>query len=344
MFQRISLRYRLLIIPSIAILGFVAIAVLQALFGQEVTRLGNSIRGFVFGIRVQASLIDLSRAFQDAANEENLERLEATEELHDQIIAYMESAKSYDTFDLTEVEQMEATFSQYYSLASDTTRAMIQASIDGDILSEQMLTGIRGMRDLQAQVETQIRELSKQQEEGNLEEDFVNLTEQLEQLQQQQNSAQTLIYFISGAAGIILALMSWLIFQSVNQPISQAVTVADSLSQGNMNTAVKVESDDEIGRLLQSMQAMLGYLREMSDVASAMATGDLRGQIDPRSEDDLFSRAFRDTLENLREMIGRVKEAADAVAGSANEIAGSSSQITSGAESQSASADETLSI
>ncbi len=343
MFQRTSLRYRLLIIPAIAILGFVAIIVLQVLFGQDVARLGNSIRGFVFGIRVQATVVDLKRAFQDAANEENLDRLAETEALRDQIIAYLENAKGFTTFDQAQIEELERTFIEYYSLAKDSTQEMIQVAVEGGILSQDLLAGMTQMNVMLAEFETQVRALSEQREEGNLDEDFVNLEAQLAELQDKQNNAQNLIYLISGAAGIILALSAWLIFQSVNQPISQAVTVADSLSQGNMNTTVKVDSDDEIGRLLLSMQEMLVYLREMADVASAMATGDLRGQIEPRSEDDLFSRAFRDTLENLREMIGRVKEAASAVAGSANEISGSSSQITRGAESQSASADETLS-
>ena len=343
MFQRISLRYRLLIIPAIAILGFVAIIALQILFGQTVTDLGNSIREFVFSIRVQSTLVDLSRAFQDATNEENLERLAETETLREQIVLYLESAENIETFDQSQVKELERTFGEYYTLAKATTEALIQGSIEGSILSQELLSDIRGMNDLQASLETQVRAFLQQREEGNLAEDFVKLEAQLGELQQNQKRAQNTIYIISGVGGIILALVAWLIFQSVNRPISQAVTVADLLSQGNMTTTVEVTSDDEIGRLLQSMQAMLVYLREMSDVASAMATGDLRGQIAPRSKDDLFSRAFRDTLENLREMIGRVKEAADAVAGSANEISSSSSQITSGAESQSASADETLS-
>ncbi len=343
MFQRIRLRYRLLIIPVIAIVGFVLIIGLQILFGQQVTELGNAIRGFVFGIRVQAALVDLGRAFQDAASEENLERLAETEALRQEIAAYLANAKEFPNFDRAEVEVLETTFGEYYNLGRDTTEAIIQVTIEDGILSQDRLAGIQRKNELQEKLKFQVKELSEQQEEGDLAENFVNLEEQLDRLQESQSGAQMIIYVISGAAGIILALAAWLIFRSVNQPISQAVTVADSLSQGNMNTEVVVESDDEIGRLLQSMQAMLGYLREMAGVASAMATGDLRGQIDPRSEDDLFSRAFRDTLENLREMIGRVKEAASAVAGSANEISGSSGQITRGAESQSASADETLS-
>jgi methyl-accepting chemotaxis protein len=68
------------------------------------------------------------------------------------------------------------------------------------------------------------------------------------------------------------------------------------------------------------MQRMVAYLREMAQFADAIATGDLRSQIEPRSQSDLFSRAFRDMSENLREMIGRVKQAASEVASASNDI------------------------
>ena len=370
MFQRISLRYRLLVIPVIAILIFVGIIVQQLQFGRQVTELGNSIRGLVFGIRVlvfdirvQAALLDLGRTFQDAVDEESEELLDDAQGLRDQILAYIENARTYPNFD---VDALEGSLRQYYGVAEETTRAMIRAKSEETVLSPDEARGITQMLELHQQLKSQVRDLSShrrdddgegdpaegegeqesapgEQRPGELDGDFVNLEQQLDQLQQSQSDAQNRFYFISAAGGLLLALIAWLVFQSVIRPIGQAVRVADSLSQGNMNTTVEVASDDEIGRLLQSMKTMLAYLREMSDFASAMATGDLRGKIDPRSEDDLFSRAFRDMSENFREMIGRVKEASGAVAGSANEISSSSAQISRGAESQSASADETLS-
>jgi methyl-accepting chemotaxis protein len=171
-----------------------------------------------------------------------------------------------------------------------------------------------------------------------------HLRNELDELSRRQNQAQ----LIMGAAGlglmVALVVMALLLYKSINKPVNRAVFVADQLSQGNMEVTVDIgDHQDEIGRLLLSMNSMLGYLREMADFAGAIATGDLRQQIEPRSEADLFSRAIRDMSENMREMIGRVKEAAHAVAQAANEISVSSAQITRGAETQSASADETLS-
>jgi len=339
MFQRISLRWRLLIIPGIAILGFVSTIVLQLLFGQQVRVLGDSIQGFVFGIRVQAALQEMQRTFERATREEDRDLLIETEAQRDQIMTYLHSAKS-SNLDPIQIDQVENTLVDYYQTATEYTNGFFES---GGGYTQENLERIGKMGDLQKELVLQVKVLSSQSKDGDLDQSFVNLEEQLGTLQQSQNRAQTLLVVISFAASAVLGLVAWLVFRSVNQPVSQAVRVADALSQGNMTTTVVVDSEDEIGRLLMSMRSMLEYLREMSRVAEAMATGDLTAQVDPRSTDDLFSRAFRDMSENLREMMGRVKEASGAVAGSANEISSSSSQITRGAESQSASADETLS-
>ena len=143
---------------------------------------------------------------------------------------------------------------------------------------------------------------------------------------------------------VLLGVAAWLLLNSVNQPINSAVQIADRLSQGDMNTSIADDDrTDEIGRLLNAMRRMLVYLREMAEFAGAFATGDLRSRVEPRATSDQFAISFRDMSENLREMIGRVKVAAGEVAGASTQIAASSAQISKGAESQSASADETLS-
>lgn len=171
-----------------------------------------------------------------------------------------------------------------------------------------------------------------------------NLNQELDALTRQQTKDRQVLFAFSLVVLVILGVAAFLLYSSVTRPISRAVTIADQLSQGNMETSFEADDrDDEIGQLLISMHKMLTYLKDMAKLAGDFATGDLRAQIDPRSQADLFSRAFRDMAENLRDMIGRVQVAAGQVADASSQIAASSSQITTGAESQSASADETLS-
>lgn len=172
----------------------------------------------------------------------------------------------------------------------------------------------------------------------------IKMNTELDALVERQKSAQYKTLGLSVVVFVVMMFVAFLLYSSVSQPITRAVHIADQLSQGNMEAQFESEErNDEIGQLLIAMRDMLIYLREMSALASAFATGDLRSQITPKSNADLFSRAFQGMADNLREMIGRVKVAANQVAGAASQIAASSSQITRGAESQSASADETLS-
>ncbi|MEM9593475.1 MAG: methyl-accepting chemotaxis protein [Acidobacteriota bacterium] len=369
MFNRLKLRYRVLISPLLAVLGFAAILLVVWLTGKEVNQVTNDIRqsyvpGLVITQKLQSDFLNFQQHFQTWFATEGLGGQDEAEELRDQMLDTFEEAKQNVTLSsdlgfegsaeppsgnpageaeddvgddapalpVDSLEGLEAAFVEFYdSVSGQIERVVANAGEDGADLS--------ALAPLQVEIrtfETRLRTFAEAYEQ--------KLRAQLENLQTRQNRSSQIIFVSSLVIFVLLVVMALALFQSINLPINRAVSVADALSQGNMEVTIETDHRrDEIGRLLASMKSMLHYLREMADFAGAMATGDLRSQIDPRSDADLFSRAFRDMTENLREMIGRVKEAASAVALSATEIATSSSQITRGAETQSASADETLS-
>ena len=228
----------------------------------------------------------------------------------------------------TNISGIKSDFTEYFTLAKRTTLEMIQSEEGVNVDYFPMVQKYGTLdRDLNA------LSLASQ----------VNLNQQLGDLLDGQRNVNIAIPAISVVAMLLLFSLGFLVFISVKRPIDQAVVVADQLSRGNMQTEVDTDREDEIGQLLKSMREMLVYLREIAKVTEAMATGDLRLDVEPRSEHDSFGSSLKNMSENLREMIGRVKQAAVQVAQSANEISASSSQITGGAESQSASAEETLS-
>ncbi|WP_156902289.1 methyl-accepting chemotaxis protein [Azohydromonas australica] len=60
------------------------------------------------------------------------------------------------------------------------------------------------------------------------------------------------------ATGMALALM-----RSVSRPLDEAVTVAERIAQGRLDSPVRVDRQDEFGRLLQAVATMQQRLREM---------------------------------------------------------------------------------
>lgn len=367
-FNRWKLRSKVLISPVAAVIGFAIILLVNLSTGREVSRLSAEIQDdYVPGLQLihqlqteighrQEPQIDaessapatgtdepdedrgevvpgtLQKAFVDWQASGGLDGPEIAEESETRILELLDQASENPTYSGLDISGLRDSFASYYG---DMTSLLEQLSEseEGTVTYNPQT---RIVDPFNALVD-ELRGLSSSYQ--------ARLRENLEDLRRQQALAQTLNLGLSIGVPVLLVLLAFLLFRSVNQPINRVVKVADQLAQGNMETSVDSGEDrsDEIGTLLSAMQRMVTYLREMSQFADAIATGDLRSQIEPRSQADLFSRAFRDMSENLREMIGRVKKAAGEVASASNDISSSSAQITSGAETQSSSADETLS-
>jgi methyl-accepting chemotaxis protein len=321
MLNRLNLKYRVLISPLIAVVGFVAILAVATLnafrFRDDVVpglKINQDISTLVLTIQ-QEDLLGWQSTLDDDM------RIQA-EEHRDEVLRALDAAAENRSFNDAEVEQFRIKFTTYF----DSAHKLIQQLVEQ---KDQDLSKLQPIMEQYRELDAQREAFDKSYRDG------IN----------RQITNTTLLMMLAGI--VVVALLAWIAFQlysSINKPITLAVNVADQLSRGNMEVDIEVGNrNDEIGRLLESMRQMLSYLREMANVAGAMATGDLRKQVEARSDADLFSRSFRDMTENLREMIGRVKEAANAVANSATEIASSSGSITRGAETQSASSEETLS-
>ena len=66
-----------------------------------------------------------------------------------------------------------------------------------------------------------------------------------------------------GGAGLLLAIAaSLLVSRGITRPIERLVTVTDRIREGDYDSRVAVESDDEIGALARSFRSLLAELRE----------------------------------------------------------------------------------
>lgn len=106
--------------------------------------------------------------------------------------------------------------------------------------------------------------------------------------------------------------LSWWIIRSITRPLSEAVGVANRLSEGDLNVRIKVTSKDETGQLLQAMQKMVDKLTEVIGAV--------------RSGTDLLTRAS-----------GEVSVTAQSLSQAASEQAASVEEITASIQQVNAS-------
>jgi methyl-accepting chemotaxis protein len=114
----------------------------------------------------------------------------------------------------------------------------------------------------------------------------------------------------------------------LTRPIEFLSDAADALALGDMqltglNTKVMdstMKRKDEIGLTARSMDRMIHYFQDMTDVAANIADGKLIDEVQPKSDLDSFGNAFAQMIANLRELIGEVKSGADNVTVASNEL------------------------
>jgi methyl-accepting chemotaxis protein len=116
----------------------------------------------------------------------------------------------------------------------------------------------------------------------------------------------------------LASALGFLLIRSITSTLTAAVNVADRIANGELNNQIRVESSDELGKLMDSLKRMDGKLVEIVGGvrASADAVGAAARQLS-HGNDDLSQRtqeqaaALEETASSMEEMTATVKQNAD---------------------------------
>jgi methyl-accepting chemotaxis protein len=88
----------------------------------------------------------------------------------------------------------------------------------------------------------------------------------------QYNMAFNLVVSLLAVATLLTLLFAWLLTRSITLPISQALEAAEEVAEGNLTRPIKVDGNDEAGRLLAAMAKMQDKLRDTLQRIAGSAT------------------------------------------------------------------------
>jgi len=165
----------------------------------------------------------------------------------------------------------------------------------------------------------------------------------------------------------------------LERQVQMLVGKLDQLNTGDLTVAFEAERDDEIARIIGSLNSVIASLQQMARAAEQIAAGDLDVNVSPRSDKDTLGLAFSNmvasqqeraslvehiaggdltvqvkTLGNkdslgqslgtmvakLAQVVADVKHASDNVAGGSLQMSSSSEEMSQGASEQAAAAEE----
>lgn len=83
-----------------------------------------------------------------------------------------------------------------------------------------------------------------------------------QQAKDQYDLAFNLVVGLLALATALTVLFAWLLTRSITVPIAQALKAAEEVAEGNLTRPIKIDGNDEAGRLLAAMAKMQDKLRD----------------------------------------------------------------------------------
>ncbi|MFZ5737339.1 MAG: methyl-accepting chemotaxis protein [Pseudomonadota bacterium] len=166
------------------------------------------------------------------------------------------------------------------------------------------------------------------------------MSDRSEQAKEDGARAQIMLIGLVIASLVIALIAAIWIALNISRGLSRAVGLADAVAIGDLSQKIDVSSDDEIGDLVKSLNAMTANLNATADVANEIAKGNLTADAKRLSDKDTLGIALEQMVEKLRQIVSEALTAAQNVSAGSQELSASAEQLSQGATEQASSAEE----
>jgi len=121
---------------------------------------------------------------------------------------------------------------------------------------------------------------------------------------------------------LVIGGILWIIIRrEVVQPINRLTSAAEKISVGDLNVSLpNINTNDEIGILARSFQALVSYTQEIAQTSGEIARGILTVNVSPRSADDMLGHALQTMVQNLQTLITEITTAGVQVKDAAEQL------------------------
>ena len=126
----------------------------------------------------------------------------------------------------------------------------------------------------------------------------------------------------------------------LERQVAALVAALEDFSKGDLSMKLTAERDDEISKIIESLNQAIRSLGELASTAEEIAHGNINVSVTPRSDKDALGIALSDMATKLKEVVGEVMKAGEQVAAGSQELSAGSEQLSQGATEQASAAEE----
>ena len=142
MFKDLQFRYKILIIPCIAAIAFIISLVLTNAYTTKNEDIINKIvKGYVPAWELSRDLVNnlalVQQNLKDAVVSQDEEKFRLADLKKDEIYRKIEAQKDNPVLDESEMEYLKSAFQEYYLIARETSKRMMDGEIGAQIMPAQ---------------------------------------------------------------------------------------------------------------------------------------------------------------------------------------------------------------
>jgi|WetSurMetagenome_2_1015567.scaffolds.fasta_scaffold00050_13 methyl-accepting chemotaxis protein len=126
-------------------------------------------------------------------------------------------------------------------------------------------------------------------------------------------NSRLLMFILTGVVFVLAALMATYLTRGIVRPLNHALMIADSLANGNLNKHVEVNSSDEIGKLLASMQIMVRKLRGVIASVKIVADNVAEGSKNLSDSSDDLNKGSQELTLHIEQVVTAMTEVSQTI-------------------------------
>ena len=123
-------------------------------------------------------------------------------------------------------------------------------------------------------------------------------------------------------------------------PIKLTAEQLERIANGDIPEMIQTEAAGDFNLIKNNLNLLIRSMNDITQLAERMAEGDLRANIEERSDQDRLMQALNSMTQRLQNVVREVKTIATDVAGNSQNLSSSATQLSEGVSEQAASAEE----
>ncbi|MEP6780344.1 MAG: methyl-accepting chemotaxis protein, partial [Gemmatimonadaceae bacterium] len=295
MFRKLPIRIRILALPGIAAIGFLAVLSVTLWFGHLArAQLSQIELGYTPSLETSRALVDalgsLQRALRDAVAIGDTAQVAATDSIARRFETVLAQLNGNPIVDAHDVDAISFAFQKYHAETRVTSMHMITGKLGEDATGQlqRMSLDFRSLRDSLDARANRDRSLT---------------IAAFDNARRAQATTSVAIVIVLVTALMLLVLQAFSTLNTVLGPLGAMAQAADGIARGVLVQQIEYRGHDEIGVLANSFRNMVQYIGGIATAADGMARGDMSAIMTPRSDDDVLSQNMNRARNTLSAVI-----------------------------------------